>query len=151
MLQPVPIEEAWMQARGSRRLAWAVATGLFGVAFAAACVLPKNEEMHKFAEAAPMCRSVEAWEVYTGALSRETAGMDSLASLERAGECVSVKAGTVVEEISLDGKIPPDAIAVRFAKWAQEDANGPVSGVTWRKNITSWKFRESGAWVNPLK
>jgi len=132
-------------------LAWAVATGLFGVAFAAACVLPKNEEMHKFAEAAPMCRSVEAWEVYTGALSRETAGMDSLASLERAGECVSVKAGTVVEEISLDGKIPPDAIAVRFAKWEQEDAKGPVSGVTWRKNITSWKFRESGAWVNPLK
>ena len=151
MLQPVLMEEAGMQARVSRRLVWAAATGLFGVAFAAACVLPKNEELHKFAEDGPMCRSVEAWEVYTGALSRETAGMDSLASLERAGECVSVKAGTVVEEISLDGKIPPDAIAVRFAKWEQEDAKGPVSGVTWRKNITSWKFRESGAWVNPLK
>ena len=77
--------------------------------------------------------------------------LDALASLERAGECVSVKAGTVVEEISLDGKIPPDAIAVRFAKWEQEDAKGPVSGVTWRKNIASWKFHETGAWVNPLK
>ncbi len=140
-----------MLARSSRRLVWAAVPGLLGLMLAAGCVLPKNEELHKFAEAAPMCRSVEAWAVYTAALGREAAGMESLASLERAGECVSVKAGTVVEEISLDGKIPPDAIAVRFAKWEQEDAKGPVSGVTWRKNITSWKFHESGAWVNPLK
>ena len=140
-----------MQARGSRKFAWAAAPGLVALLVTAGCVLPKNEEMHKFAEAAPMCRSVEAWAAYTAALGREASGIDALASLERAGECASVKAGTVVEEISLDGKIPPDAIAVRFAKWEQEDAKGPVSGVTWRKNIASWKFRESGAWVNPLK
>ena len=148
MLRTVRVEEVGVPKRGSRKFAWLAGLALLG---SAGCVLPKSEEMHRFADDAPMCRSVEAWAAYTAALGREASGIAALASLERAGECVSVKAGTVVEEISLNGEIPPDAIAVRFAKWEQEDASGPVSGVTWRNNITSWKFRESGSWVKPWK
>ena len=67
-----------------------------GVAMAlavSACVLPRTEEMYKFAKEAPMCGTVAAWEAYTGALGQESAGAPALESLTGAGECIEVKIG----------------------------------------------------------
>ena len=118
----------------------AVCIGLFGVS----CTLPTTDVMRKLAEPAPICRTLEDWNVYRQAYEQTPKDSRALAELNASGACHTLAGGTVVKEISLGTRLEPDAIAVQLEAWEQKSGERPLSGITWRSNIVEWKFRQSG-------
>ena len=120
--------------------AGAVCIGLFGVS----CTLPTTDVMRKLAEPAPICRTIEDWNLYRQAYEQTPKDFRALAELDASGACHTLAGGTVVKEISLGTRLEPDAIAVQLEAWEQKSGERPLSGITWRSNIVEWKFRQSG-------
>lgn len=108
------------------------------------CTLPQTEVMRKLADPAPICRTLEDWNVYRAAYDETPRNSRTIAQLNASGACVTLAGGTVVKEISLGTSLEPDAIAVQLEAWEQEGRERPLSGITWRSNIVEWKFRQSG-------
>lgn len=100
--------------------------------------------MRKLAQPAPICRTLEDWNVYRQAYEQTPKDSRALAELNASGACHTLAGGTVVKEISLGTRLEPDAIAVQLEAWEQKSGERPLSGITWRSNIVEWKFRQSG-------
>ena len=115
------------------------------VAGLVACTLPTTTTMTKLVKAAPVCRTVETWMKYRAALEQGSAGIGALRALTESGECAEMAAGTIVREISLSEKLPEDSVAVRLEKWEQPGTGQATSGVTFRSNLHSWKFKQTGS------
>ena len=112
--------------------------------FLGSCTLPQTEVMRKLADPAPICRTLEDWNVYRAAYDATPRDEQAIRQLDASRACVTVAGGTVVKEVSLGTSLEPDAIAVQLETWEQEGNDRPLSGITWRSNIVEWKFRQSG-------
>lgn len=117
---------------------------LFVVVLACACTLPQTDVMRKLGEPAPVCRTLEDWNVYRAAYDQTPRDGRLIAQLEASGACVVVPGGTVIKKISLGTRLQPDEIAIQLEAWEQTDGQRPLSGITWRSNIVEWKFRQAG-------